>query len=400
VDGGAQQGRTSLWRLPAMRAVVATTVLGFAGYWLTLASLPAYAVAGGAAESTAGVVTAVFLVVTIAVQTVVPALTARFGAAPVLIAGLLALGLPAPLYVLGDGLGWLSWISAVRGAGFGVLTVLGSVLAVHVAPPARRGEAVGLYGLAIAVPNLVAVPAGVALVLHGHPGWMSWLAAVPVLGVPLVPGLVRGSAPVTEERPAPGTGRRAALAALTPSAVLLLVTMAGGGLVTFLPIERPDGALATVALLVFGATGALARWRAGMLADRTGGRLLLPGSLLAAAAGLVAVAAGLHAADAAVLVGAAVFGIGYGSAQNLTLIAAFSRAGTGGATAASAMWNASFDAGTALGAIAVGAAAAGIGLGWTYVVVAGVLVLALPLGALAARPAVSGSGPRSPAASG
>jgi len=178
------------------------------------------------------------------------------------------------------------------------------------------------------------------------------------------------------------------------------VTMAGGGLVTFLPIERPGGVLATVALLVFGATGALSRWRAGMLADRTGGRLLLPASLLAGAAGLVAVAAGLHAADAAVLVGAAVFGIGYGSAQNLTLIAAFGRAGAGGATAASAMWNAAFDAGTALGAIAVGAVAAGIGLGWTYVVVAAVLALALPLGAAAARPAVSPSGPRRPAASG
>jgi MFS family permease len=400
VDGGAVAARTSLWRLPAMRAVAATTVLGFAGYWLTLASLPAYAVAGGATVSTAGVVTAVFLAVTIAVQAVVPALTARYGAAPVLVAGLLALGAPAPLYVLGDGLGWLSWISAVRGAGFGVLTVLGSVLAVHAAPPERRGEAVGLYGLAIALPNLVAVPAGVALVLHGHSGWLSWLAAAPVLGVPLVPRMVRGAAPLADEHPAPGTGRRAARAALTPSVVLLVVTLAGGGLVTFLPIERPDGVLATVALLVFGVTGALSRWRAGMLSDRTGGRLLLPGSLAASAAGLVAVAAGLHAADAAVLVGAAVLGIGYGSAQNLTLVAAFTRAGAGGATAASAMWNASFDAGTALGAIAVGAVAAGMGLGWTYVVVAAVLVLALPLAVAAARPVVSRRGRPSPAGSG
>src|SRR5206468_3572326 len=79
------------------------------------------------------------------------------------------------------------------------------------------------------------------------------------------------------------------------------------------------------------------------------------------------------------LVGATVFGIGYGSAQNLTLLAAFSRAGASGATAASAMWNASFDAGTAIGALAVGWIAAGIGLPWTYVVVAAVLALAVPL---------------------
>ena len=45
-------------------------------------------------------------------------------------------------------------------------------------------------------------------------------------------------------------------AALAPSLVLFVVTLAGGGLVTFLPIERPDGVLATVALLLFGVTGA------------------------------------------------------------------------------------------------------------------------------------------------
>src|SRR3954452_18306402 len=243
----AVEVRTALWRLPAMRSLVGVTVMGFTGYWLTLASLPAYAVAGGAAESTAGVVTAVFLVVTVAVQAAVPALTRRFGAGPVLIAGLLALGLPAPLYAVSNGLAWLSWISAIRGAGFGVLTVLGSVLAVQAAPPSRRGEAVGLYGLAIAVPNLIAVPAGVALVLDGHIAWLSWLAACPVLGLPLVPGLVRAAAAASAAEAAdrePGSGRRGARAALAPSVVLLVVTLAGGGVVTFLPIERPDGVLA------------------------------------------------------------------------------------------------------------------------------------------------------------
>ena len=134
VDSGA---RTSLWRLPALRALVGTTALGFASYCLTLASLPAYAVAGGAGETSAGVVTTVFLLVTIACQMGVPALTARFGLGPVLGAGLIALGAPAPLYALSDSLGWVAAISAVRGAGFAVLTVLGSTLAALV--PRRSG---------------------------------------------------------------------------------------------------------------------------------------------------------------------------------------------------------------------------------------------------------------------
>ena len=88
------------------------------------------------------------------------------------------------------------------------------------------------------------------------------------------------------------------------------------------------------------------------------------------------------------LAGAAVFGAGFGAAQNLTLLAAFARAGEGGTTAASAMWNAAFDAGTAAGALVLGLVAAGIGLDWTYVVVAALLAAAVPLASAAARVAV------------
>jgi predicted MFS family arabinose efflux permease len=402
VSGDVDGQRTSLWRLPATRSMVAGSALGFTGYWLTLASLPAYAVGGGTSEVVAGSVTAVFLVVTIAVQAVVPALTERFGAARVLVAGLLALGVPAPLYALDDGLGWLLWISAVRGVGFAILTVLGSVLAGRIVPPERRGEALGLYGLSVAVPNLVAVPAGVALVLHGAAGWMAWLAALPVLAVPFVPGLVRGARPDADDEPAAGAGRRAALRALAPSAVLFVATLAGGGVITYLPIERPSGALASTALLVVGATGAAVRWPSGVLADRVGTRLLLPGSLLCCVLGLAGVAAGLRIGDWLVLLGAGVFGVGFGAVQNLTLVTAFARAGAGGATAAGAVWNALFDAGTATGALGLGVVAAALGLPGSYLLVCAALLLVLPAAVVSTRrPAVSRApGRRSPAASG
>jgi predicted MFS family arabinose efflux permease len=368
-----------------MQALIGVTFLGFASYSLTLASLPVYAVRGGADESTAGVVTAVFLVATIAVQAVVPALTARFGVGPVLVVGLVGMGLPSPLYALDDGVGWISALSAVRGAGFAVLTVLGATLSAQVAPPERRGESIGLYGLAIAIPNMVAVPGGAALVLGDSVGWLSWLGASPLLGIPLVPALMRAVGPRPAEGAA-GASRAAVLAALAPALVLFAVTLAGGGVVTFLPIERPDGVLATTALLLFGATGAVTRWQAGMLADRVGVRLLLPIAVVLAAVGLVAVAAGLAAGDAWVLVGAAVFGMGFGAVQNLTLLSSFTRAGESGTTAASAMWNAAFDAGTATGALALGLVAAGLGLDRTYLVVAAVLAALLPVAATAARP--------------
>ena len=378
------EARTSLWRQPGMRALVAVTSLGFASYCLTLASLPTYAVLGGAGVAMAGLVTAVFLLVTITVQGAVPALSARFGQMPVLAGGLLAMGAPSPLYVLDDGLVWLCLLSAVRGAGFAVLTVMGSTLAAQVAPLERRGESIGIYGLAIAVPNLIAVPAGVALVLDGHVAVLGWLAASPVLGLLFVPVLGRSVAGHPAGT-ASGSGRTAAYAALLPSVVLFAVTLAGGGVVTYLPIERPEGSTVTVALVLFGITGALARWRAGLLADRLAVRGLLTVSVAVGIAGMVLLAAGLVGATWVLLTGAAVFGAAYGAVQNLTLLAAFARAGEGGTTAASAVWNAAFDAGTAAGAALLGLLAAGVGLPWTFLLSAALLAAVAPLAVLSTR---------------
>ena len=372
----------SLWRLPAVRRLVVLVSLGFTSFCLTLASLPSWAVAGGAGAGSAGLVTTAMLLSTVIVQTAVPALVRRLGLAWVLAAGLVLLGAPAPLYLLSRDLSWLLAVSALRGSGFAVLTVLGASLAARVAPSSRHGESIGIYGLAIAVPNLLAVPAGAALTLSGRFAWVAVSAAAPVLAIPLVRKLGRAAAAEgTRVAGAAGRSRAAMLAAAGPSVVLLVVTLAGGGLVTFLPIERPDGKVAALALLGFGVAGALSRWRAGVLADRAGGRVLLPASLVVAAAGLLGVAAGLAAgADVLVVAASTVFGAGYGAVLNLSLLVAFARTGREEATTVSAVWNGAFDVGTAVGAVLVGAvAAAGPGLPGALAGCAAVIALTVPL---------------------
>jgi predicted MFS family arabinose efflux permease len=63
-----------------------------------------------------------------------------------------------------------------------------------------------------------------------------------------------------------------------------------------------------------------------------------------------------------VALGAAVFGIAYGAVQNLTLLLSFDLAGPDRRAGASAAWNATYDAGTAIGALLIGAVAAGSSL--------------------------------------
>ena len=339
------------------------------------------------------------LVSTVGTQTAVPALVRRLGLVPVLAAGLVLLGAPGALYLISAHFWWVLVISVLRGFGFAVITVLLPLVAGRLVPPARRGEAIGVYGLAIALPNLVAVPLGVALTAAGHFHWVAVLSLAPLLALPLLRALTGSMLPLdpiaTAAVGAPDT--RFAVRAVTGTVlVLLVVTLSGGGVLTFLPVQRPNGSLATVALLTFGATGALARWRAGALADRIGARLLLPMAVLLAALGMAVLAAGLGGDSIPViLVGAAVLGVGYGAVQNVSLLVAFDRAGPANQTIASAAWNAAFDAGTAVGALVVGLVATGAALGrpgfpWTFGGCGALILLTLPLAVRATRSAPLG----------
>ncbi len=381
----------SLWRLPGIRRLLGVTLLGFAGFAATLGSLPWWAVEGGASVSTAGLVTTAMLVTTVATQAVVPAIVRRLGSGRSLAIGLVALGAPCPLYALFTDLGPLLAISAVRGVGFALLTVIGSTLTRMLAPPGRHGEAAGLYGLAIGVTGMAAVPGAVALAQSVGYWPVALLAGLPVLAVPAALRLSDGRDTATASAPSVIGHRRAVQRVLVPSVLLMVVTLSGSGVVTFVPIERPDGLLAAVALLVFGVTGAVGRWRVGVLADRAGARLLLPASLVTTAVGLAGVAGGLAAGSDTLLVGgAAISGLGYGAVQNLTLVVAFRRVDPVDVPTASAVWNISFDTGTAVGAVAVGAVAAwgadaagqgGVGIAAALGMCAALLALAVPLSA-------------------
>lgn len=155
-------------RSPGMPALIAMSLLGFTSFFLTLSALPLWAVDQGVPEALAGLVTTVMLVATVGCQVLVPAAVRLIGQPATLAVGLFALGAPTPLLLLSDQLGWLLAVSAVRGLGFAILTVLTPLVATQIAPPGSHGRAIGLYGLAVAVPNVAAVPLAVALTDAGH----------------------------------------------------------------------------------------------------------------------------------------------------------------------------------------------------------------------------------------
>jgi MFS family permease len=375
----------SVWGHRGMPELGIISVFGFSGYAALLSVAPLWAVRGGADAAGSGLVNGVLLAATVLTQFAVPALLRRFGHGPVIAAGLLLMGGPAACYLLSDALAPVLALSAVRGVGFGILTVTGSAVVAHLVPAARRGAAIGAYGLAVAVPNLVLLPASVAVADRWGYVWVFAVAMLPLAGIPAAFGLARAMG--TADRAGadgprlPRLGGRDALAVARPTLILFVVTMGGGGLLTFTPQIARSATVSAVVLLVLGAGAALCRWGAGHLADRFGAERFLAPLLVVAVAGLSLCAlAADRGGDVALLVaGGAVTGVAYGALQNLTLVVAFHRVRHEHIPVASAGWNIGFDAGTAAGAVAVGtiATASGFGAGFLFLAAACAAALAL-----------------------
>jgi hypothetical protein len=368
--------------------LMATT--GFTGFFVTLSALPAWIASQGSSTASAGATTTVMLGVTVACQPLVPALLRRLPTTAVVALGMVALGAPAPALIWADSGAGLYAICAIRGVGFAIFTIAGTVSTGEIAP-GRHGELAGLYGLAAAIPNVAFVPLSV-LLLHDVGFWpVAVLAALPVPGALFAIGAGSrrsGAGPHGVGAASPVSGAGAAVRrALAPAAVLCGLTIAGGAVVTILPITR-SGFVATAGLAVFGATAAAARWQAGARVRRHGVGVLLPVACVIAAAGLLALAAGLSGGGAvAVLVGCGVAGVGYGAAQSLTLVAAFARTGPRARATASAVWNVAFDSGTAVGAVLIGAlTATSLGVWGAFAVLAALALASVPLALTSGRP--------------
>ena len=371
----------SVWRAPGMPLMLTMTALGFSGYAALLAVAPLWAVHGGADTAGAGLVNGVLMLFTVLTQLFVPRALRRFGWAPVLVAGMLLLGLPALAHGLSDALGPTLALSAVRGLGFGVLTVTGSALVAELVEPQRRGKAIGAYGLAIAGPQILFLSAG-PWIAEQLGFWVVFtLAALPVVAVVPAIGLARmlDGVPEGDEE----DERAPYLRLLPPMALLTGVTLAGGALITFMAQMSSSAALTALALLLMNLAAALTRWRIGALSDRYGPRRFIAPLVLLTTAGMTTIAWAVRDPQATeapmLLIGAAMVGISYGGLQNLTLVVTFPAVSRPHYGTASAVWNIGFDIGTGLGSVLVGMVAAGTSFSTALLMTGAISLLTLPL---------------------
>ena len=366
-----------------MPSLLTATFLGFCGFAVLMPVAPLWAVHGGADEGGTGLVNGVLLTLTVLTQFFVPGLLRRFGWGPVLAAGLVMLGAPAVGHMASDALPAILALSAVRGVGFGILTVTGSAAVAELSDPETRGKAVGAYGFAVAGPQVILLPFGPYVAETLSFPVVFTVAGLPLLGVPaaLALGRVLQEQPAHESDGEDGTATwRAAVTLLRPMILLLGVTIAGGAVLTFGPQMVRDPAVVIPALALMELVAAVARWWIGGVADRFGAERFVAPFVLVTILGVGGVAWAVHEQSVPVLLlGSALLGSAYGGLQNLTLVMSFAAVSRRRIGLASSMWNVGFDLGSAIGSVVVGAIAVRADFPAALLVTAAFALLTLPL---------------------
>jgi predicted MFS family arabinose efflux permease len=347
------------------------------GFYLLLSVVPLYVEEAGGGSSGAGLATAAFMLSTVLAQAWMPRVLARLSYRAVLAAALLLLGLPAFLYAPLGELPSILTVTLARGAGFGAAIVVLAALVTELAPPERRGEALGLYGVVLTLPSIFCAALGLWLVESFGYGPVFLIgASTPLLA--FVAALGISSADGREERG--GAGLLSGLKRGPLLRIFLLFascTAASGVVVTFLPLAAPGPGLfsAATALLLLGVASTFFRWWAGRFGDRRDPRLLLAPGLVCAALGMVT----LSLEGSMLLGGALLFGAGFGTLQNASLLLIMQRVPKAQYGLGSTLWNLAFDAGTGAGAFVFGFVVGAAGFSWTFYLCAALLVAVLGL---------------------
>src|SRR3954452_2782270 len=171
-------------QLVAFLGVFAAVLCGFLAIGAVLPVLPRY-VRGpiGAGDVAVGVVTGAFALTAVIGRPVGGRLADAWGRRRVVVIGALLTAAGGALYLLPAGVPGLVLARLVLGVGDGWLFTAGATWSVDLAPEARRGQAIGLFGLAV-WGGLSAGPVlgEVLLATVGYQGVFVFAALAPLVG--------------------------------------------------------------------------------------------------------------------------------------------------------------------------------------------------------------------------
>jgi len=332
-------------------------------FFMTFASfflLPLQVRARGGSERTVGFVMGTNGVAGLVSVFLIGAVLDRWGRLRFLRLGLVVMMLAALGYLTVDGIGPLLFaLRIVQGIAFAAGFNAASTLAAELAPPDRRAQALGIFGVSTLGTHAIAPTVGEQLIRVGGFHLLFVVAAVySAIGLVLTIGI-----PAVD----PHRYARRAHAALPPGfratvAVVALAGIAFGTVITFMPtFVHHDAGFGSVSVffLTYTAAAIGTRFVGAGLGDRIGHRRVIIPALAALGCSIAAIAT-VHSVSALALV-AVFFGVAQGIVYPTLNAFAIEHVPAGQLGRVQTFFNGSFNLGVTAGSFALGGVADAFG---------------------------------------
>jgi MFS family permease len=357
----------------------------FFAFFLLLPTLPLYLRQLGASDGTIGLIMGCFAITSMVLRPWTGWGADRWGRRPFMLAGALVFALAPAGYALAGGALALVAVRLLHGAGMALYPTAAAAMVADVAPPARRGEFLGLFGAAGSIAMALGPISGIELISRLGFGSLFGVSALTAL-------LALGLAATTPETlAAPSAGRFALASTISgpaggPSLVIGCLMLTYGALVTFLPLHAQRlGVNPGIFFLVYAVVLTLARGPAGRLSDRHG-RAPVAATGLAVAAVALGVLALSEGALALAVVGA-LYGLAGGIAQPALMAWCVDVVAPADRGRAMGTFFTALELAIAIGAMSSGLAVARWGFTATFLAAAGVAAVGAVLPLAGLRPA-------------
>ncbi len=374
----------------AFAGIFIVTGLGLLTVGATLPVLPRYVTGPiGAGDVAVGIVTGAFAATGLLFRPIGGAFADARGRKPVVVAGALLTAVAGALYFVPAGVAGLIVARLFLGAGEGMVYTAGAAWIVDLAPAARRGRIIGLYGLAIWGGLSLGPPIG-ELLLHAtsFEGVWAFCTAVPLIGAAVAMRIPESYKPpeiaAAQRSRAARIRSLVAVESLGPGTALAMTIVGYATLASFIVLHVDDRGIGHGALVftAFAVTVVLGRVFGGGLPDRIGGARTAAMAAVAQSTGLalIAVAQNLPVA----ILGALLMGAGFALVFPSLALLVVNHVPEERRGAAMGTFTAFFDVGVGIGAPLAGLAAAIGGYGTSFALAAliglGTIPLALRLG--------------------
>lgn len=332
----------------------------FAGFQMTLPTLPLFVNELGGNDEFIGLIVGVFTFSALLIRPWAGHVLETVGRRGVFLAGLAIFVVSVGSFAFTSSIILLFIMRIIQGLGWGLSTTAVGTIATDLIPPKRRGEGMGYYGLAGNVAMAFGPALGLTLVVVLDFSKTFTIAALGGLIALIIAFFIRYK-PIERVKTKSKKMNIVEKSALAPSILLFFLTMTFGGIASFLPLYTAQEGIKGIELYftVFAFSVMITRTFAGKLYDIKGHKAIyIPSSLLILAAMLDLA---LLENEWMLLSAAFLFGTGFGSVQPALQAWAVQDAPANRKGMANATFFSFFDLGVGFGAIFFGLIASWFG---------------------------------------